>query len=426
MHQNTRTPEHPLKEGTPLQSTGALVSGALVLQELEELRERGLYRKLRTLSVLRGTHAFLDGRELVLFCGNDYLGLSQHPRVIEAAKQALDRYGAGAGAARLISGTSELHSQLESELARFKRKERALVFGSGYLTNLGVLSALAGEKDLVVMDKLSHASLIDGARLSGATLRAFPHKNYSKCEEILEGRGGFKTRPYRRRILVSDSVFSMEGDSADLETLARIKEKYDCILVIDDAHGFGVFGETGRGMTEGFEEKIDVIVATLSKALGVFGGFAAASSTFIEYFLNVSRPFIFATAPPPALASASLEALRLITEDSTFRARLWHNVDCVRDFLESQGLRSERKSPIFPIVLGNETRTVEIAEKLLTRGILIPGVRYPSVPKGKARLRLTVSAAHSKEDLEKLFRAFSAVLDRHCEAAIQAKPKQSL
>ena len=195
---------------------------------------------------------------------------------------------------------------LEKELADFKNKERALLFGSGYLTNLGVLSALAGEKDLIVMDKLSHASLIDGARLSGATLRVFPHRDYSKCQEILEKSNA------RRRILVSDSVFSMDGDLADLEALIQIKEKWDCLLVVDDAHGLGVFGPTGRGATEGFEEKIDVIVATLSKVLGVFGGFAAASSAFIEYFINTSRPFIFATAPPPALAGSALEALRLL------------------------------------------------------------------------------------------------------------------
>ena len=193
-----------------------------MIQELEELHLKGLYRKLRTLSDYRGTRARWEGRELLLFCGNDYLGLSRHPQVIEAAKQALDKKGVGAGAARLISGTSELHTMFEEKLARFKGKERALLFGSGYLTNLGVLSALAGKEDLIVMDKLSHASLIDGARLSGATLRIFPHKDYSKCESILE-----RSADFRRRILVSDTVFSMDGDLADLDQLVRIKKRYD-------------------------------------------------------------------------------------------------------------------------------------------------------------------------------------------------------
>ncbi len=383
-------------ETPPLQS---------ISDELAEFRERGLYRKLRALSDIRGPHANLNGKEITLFCGNDYLGLSQDPRVKKAAKDAMDRYGTGAGAARLISGTTDLHGRLEEELARFKKKERALVFGSGYLTNLGVLSALAAKEDLIVMDKLCHASLIDGARLSGASLRVFPHKNYSKCEEILAEGGNF-----RRRVLVSDSVFSMDGDWADLEALARIKEKYGCLLVIDDAHGVGVFGETGRGATEGFEEKIDVIVGTLSKALGVFGGFAASSSVFIEYLTNTSRPFIFATAPPPALAASAFEALRLVQENPSLREKLWQNVDAVKTFLEASGRAVENRSPIFPILLGDERRTLRVSEKLLEKGILIPGIRYPSVAKGKARLRLTVSAAHSEEDLEKLFLGLKEVL----------------
>jgi len=373
-------------------------------QELEELRLKNLYRKLRTLSEVQGARARWQGKELVLFCGNDYLGLSRHPRVVEAAQKAFHQYGVGAGASRLISGTSELHARLEEELARFKGKEEALVFGTGYLANLGVLSALAGEKDLIVMDKLSHASLVDGARLAGATFRTFPHKNYARCEEILK-RG----MEFRRRVLVSDAVFSMDGDLADLPELVRIKERYDCLLVVDDAHGLGVFGASGRGVTEGWEEKIDLIVATLSKALGVFGGFAAGSKVLIEHLINFSRPFIFATSPPPALCAAALEAIRLIREDASSRERLWRNVDEVRGFLGSRGFASEVPSPIMPLVVGEETRALELSEKLLERGILIPAVRYPTVSRGKARLRLTVSAAHDGDDLAKLFEALSEI-----------------
>ena len=417
-----------------------------LLEELHELQARGLYRRLRTLSPGTGTHAFWEGREIILFCGNDYLGLSHDPRVIEAAGEALSKYGVGTGAARLISGTSDLHTRLEEELARFKGKERALVFGSGYLANLGILSGLAGGKDLILMDKLCHASLIDGARLSGASIRAFPHKNYSRCEEILEKCRG----RYRKALLVSDTVFSMDGDLADLEALARLREKFGALLVVDDAHGIGVFGREGRGVAEGkVLEKIDVVMGTLSKALGVFGGFAAAPAALIDHLVNFSRPFIFATAPPAALMAAALASLRLIKESSGLRERLWKNAEGVHRFLisrldknavilsptgfregeESQNqpmrsfvpTRAGRKnelglrmtdegavSPIFPVLIGPETEALRISEALLERGVLIPAIRYPTVPRGKARLRLTVSAAHTEEDLEKLFEALDS------------------
>ena len=397
----------------------------LLSDELEELRLQGLFRELKTFSGVCGTHAEWKGREIILFYGNDYLGLSRHPKVIKAGQEAFQKYGAGSGAARLISGTSDLHTRLEEELALFKKKERALIFGSGYLANLGTLSALAGEKDVVIMDKLCHASLIDGARLSGATLRVFPHKNYSKCEEILSKNA---SGSYRRRILVSDTVFSMDGDIADLEALTYLKEKYDALLVVDDAHGIGVFGEKGTGLTEGkLNEKIDAVVGTLSKALGVFGGFAAGSSVLIDQLINFSRPFIFATAPPPALQAAAMKALTILQEDDALRQKLWRNCRLVYDFLSKRGQVSDSKessglspfkgtvpgdcplSPIFPILIGPEKEALKISEALLQQGLLIPAIRYPSVPRGRARLRLTVSAAHTKEDLEKLFEAFSNV-----------------
>lgn len=362
---------------------------SIFIHELEELRQKNLIRKLKS----------WEDRGLILFCGNDYLGLSRHPRVIQKAAEALNTYGVGAGASRLISGTSTAHSQLEKELAQFKQKEGALIFGSGYLANLGVLSALAGEKDFILMDKLSHASLIDGARLSGATFRIFPHKHYEKCEEILKNSSG-----YRRQILVSDAVFSMDGDLADLDELIRLKEKYDCLLVIDDAHGIGVYGPTGRGATEGREEKIDLIVGTLSKSLSVFGGFAAASQLLVDHLINFSRPFIFATALPPSLCSAALEALRLIQEDPSLREKLWSNVKKIERFLDQRGV-----GPIIPLMVGDEKEALRISEELLEKGILIPAIRYPTVQKGKARLRLTVSATHTLKDLEILFKALEGL-----------------
>ncbi|MFH1208955.1 MAG: 8-amino-7-oxononanoate synthase, partial [Candidatus Omnitrophota bacterium] len=265
----------------------------LFSQELKSLKEKNLYRHLRILEDPQGTHATFKGRELLLFCSNDYLGLSRHPRVIRAAQKALKIYGVGAGAARLISGTSKAHAALEKKLAQIKGKESALVFASGFLANLGILTAFAGEQDVIIMDKLCHASLVDGARLSKAELRIFPHKNYKKCEELLQNSQGA-----RRRILVTETVFSMDGDLADLRKLVRLKKKYDALLVVDDAHGTGVLGAHGRGATEegGLSQKIDIIMGTLSKALGGLGGFVAANKVMTDTLVNFARPFIFATA----------------------------------------------------------------------------------------------------------------------------------
>jgi len=377
----------------------------LLQEELNELRAKDLYRSLRTLKPIDSTHASCDGRELLLFCGNDYLGLSHHRRVIDAAKKAAEYSGVGAGAARLISGTSDLHTEFEEKIARFKNKQRALVFSAGYLANLGVLTALAGEKDLILLDKLCHASLIDGARLSGAALRVFPHKNYQKGEEILQA-----SAELRRRILVTDSIFSMDGDLADLAELVRLKEKYDCLLVVDDAHGTGVLGLNGRGAAEdeNLEEKIDVMTGTLSKTLGCLGGFAAASEDIIDYLINTSRPFIFATALPPMICAGALEALHIIEELPELRYQLWRNIQRMHSGLAASGFETGPiQSPIFPVGIGSEKEALEISEQLLNQGILVPAVRYPTVPKGKARLRVTVSAAHSDEEIERFIGALA-------------------
>ena len=387
---------------------------SLLEEELEELRAKDLYRELRTLETksgagvnVDGARAKLDGREVILFCGNDYLGLSRHPRVIAAAKKAADRYGIGSGAARLISGTSPLHRQLEETLARWKKKERALLFTTGYLANLGILTAFARAGDLIVMDKYCHASLVDGARLSGAAVRVFPHKNYSRCREILEKSSGF-----RRRLLVTDTVFSMDGDLADLGELVRIKEKFGCLLVADDAHGTGVLGLEGRGGAEdsGLECKIDIVMGTLSKALGSLGGFAAASGTLIEYLINFSRPFIFATSLPPLLCAAALESLAVLKEEPEIRRRLWRNIQKIQEGLAASGFETGPiQSPIFPIMIGEAGAALEASRSLLKEGILVPAVRYPTVPKGKARLRLTISAVHREEDIKALFKAFPVI-----------------
>lgn len=371
-------------------------------EELADLNSKNLYRRLRSLEPGDGTSAFFRGKEILLFCGNDYLGLSRHPRVIQSAQNALKHYGVGSGAARLISGTTDIHTRLEEKLAAFKNKDQAVIFSAGYLANLGVLTAFAGEKDLIVMDKLCHASLIDAAKLSGATIRVFPHKNYSRCEEIISKAGG-----YGKKILVTDTVFSMDGDLADLEALVQIKEKYGCLLVADDAHGTGVMGLHGRGLAEDqkLESKIDIVTGTLSKALGGLGGFAAGSFLLMDYLVNKARPFIFATSLPPVICAAALEAIWVIEAEPGLRHKLWRNVQILHEGLTRQGWKLPPiVSPILPLMVGEEKEALALSESLLEQGILVPAIRTPTVPKGKARLRVTVSAAHEENHIHKLLK----------------------
>lgn len=369
-------------------------------EELLFLKEQCLYRQVKSLQPTGAVNAVWQGRDIVLFCGNDYLGMSRHPRVMQAAKKAIDRWGTGAGAARLISGTSEAHADLEKMLADVRKKERALLFSAGYLANLGVLSALAGKDDLIVMDKLCHASLIDGARLSGAKLRVFPHRHYARCEAILQ-----QEKKKGKRIIVSDTVFSMDGDLADFKELIRLKKTYGCLWVADDAHGMGVLGQQGGGALEdgGFESEADVITGTLSKALGALGGFAAASAGMIEYLVNKARPFIFATALPPAVCASALEALHVLEREPEHRYALWRNIQRMHEALSAEGWAlNPIASPILPLMIGAEGDALAFSESLLSEGFFVPAIRYPTVSKGKARLRITVSAAHTPSQIEQL------------------------
>lgn len=381
-----------------------MLNTSFIKEALADLKDQNLYRKLKTLEPISPVRAVFEGRELTLFCANDYLGLTHHPQVIKSFQEAALKYGAGAGAARLISGTSSVHTQLENKIAAHKKKEKALVYSAGYLANLGVLSALAGEGDLILMDKLCHASLVDGARLSGAELRVFPHKNYSRAEEILSQSNA------PRKLIVSDTVFSMDGDRADIESLAGLKAKYGALLILDDAHVTGVFpDEEGNPVgQETFLGKADVITGTLSKALGVIGGFAAGSAEMIEYLINFSRPFIFATAVPPAVCAAALESLK-IAEEGFLRKRLWQNIRLMQALLKKTGFEvMNEDTPIFAVMFGAEQAALSASERLLKEGLLVPAIRYPTVPKGKARLRVTLSAAHEPADLEKLISVLAA------------------
>jgi len=370
-----------------------------VNQELEILKNQNLYRQFRILENIKATHADINGKNTVLFCGNDYLGLSRHPKLMEAARKVITEYGVGTGSARLISGTTTWHSALENRIATFLGKEKALLFSSGYLANLGTLTALIKKDDLILLDKLSHASLIDAAQYSKGKLRIFPHGNLSYLEKIL------KASKEKRKWIVTDSVFSMDGDLVQLDQLIDLKNRYDAYLVLDEAHGTGVFGKNGKGVSEYFEvmNQIDIHIGTLSKAVGSFGGFVAGSSELIDYLMNHARSFIFETALPPSICAAAISGFDLIEEEPELRNRLWKNVRLLRSKLEETGAPLlPGESPILPVVFGDEKKTLDIAEMLMKNGFLIPAVRYPTVPKGKARLRITVSAAHKEDDIDRL------------------------
>ncbi|OGX03859.1 MAG: hypothetical protein A3G87_02745 [Omnitrophica bacterium RIFCSPLOWO2_12_FULL_50_11] len=410
-----------------------------IVPKLEDLKAKNLFRQFRVLEDVKATSAIIEGRRVTLFCGNDYLGLCHHPRLIEAAHGVLRSHGVGAGSARLIAGTSHWHDALETRIAKFLGKESALIFSSGYLANLGALSALTEPNDLVILDKLSHASLIDAARLCRATVRVYPHRNLGYLEKVLktnstarhpeaasqsdaegsrpegrrwggESRSGFfgcLRRPQNdvgRVWIVTDSLFSMDGDLAPLRELVELKNRYGAYLIIDEAHATGVYGAGGRGVSEhlGVMDEIDVHIGTCSKAIGTLGGFVAGSTELIQYLVNHARTFIFDTALPASACAASIKALDLIDEAPELRASLWRNSEKLRNGLDHVGasLLINEASPIVPVVLGDEKKALEASDFLLREGFLVPAVRYPTVPRGKARLRVTLSAAHSDFEID--------------------------
>lgn len=370
---------------------------------LREAETAGLLRALRDWESVDARAARIGGKELRNFASNDYLGLSTHQRVRAALARATNEV-AGAGASRLITGNHPGYAELESELARFKRAEAALVFSSGYAAALGTIPALVGDGDFVVMDKLCHACLVDGAHLSGATLRVFPHNNLKRCGELLAScrkSAGAKGRV----LLVTESLFSMDGDLAPLADLVELKRRHGAWLMVDEAHATGVLGKNGRGGAEhfGVEGEVEISMGTLSKALGCAGGFIGGAKELREWLVNRARSLIFSTALPRGVCAAGAEAVRVVREEPTSRAKLWENIRFLRD-----RLGRETVSPIIPIEIGDERRCVEAAEKLREAGFVVPAIRYPTVGRGKARLRVSVSAAHQREDLEGLVGALKS------------------
>lgn len=379
-------------------------------QHLEQLRALSLYRSLREIASPQGTTLQIAGRQLLNFSSNDYLGLANDSRLKEAAKNAIDSFGLGAGASRLVCGNLSAHSSLEQKLAVFKRTEAALVFSSGYATALGTISALAGQQDVIILDKLAHACLIDGARLSGATLRVFPHNHVGKLESHLQWAR--TTHPTARVLVITESVFSMDGDCAPLAEIVELKDRYGATLLLDEAHAVGVLGECGRGLADscGLAERIDIQMGTLSKGLGASGGYVCGSRTLIDLLVNSARSFIFSTAPSPAVAAAAEAAIDfLLSPEGAKRiAMLWNNLAILSRELP-EGCAQNISSAIVPLIIGTEDKALHAAKELQDQGLLVPAIRYPTVAKGKARLRLTLSALHTNEQISLLCRALSGL-----------------
>jgi glycine C-acetyltransferase/8-amino-7-oxononanoate synthase len=367
-----------------------------VASRLEELRESGLHRRLRLVESPQGPRVLLDGRPVLLLCSNDYLGLADSAEVRDAAAQAALRWGAGAGASRLISGNMAPHRRLEERLAAFKGYEAALLFGSGYLANVGAISALAGRDAVVFSDELNHASIVDGCRLARAETFVYRHGDVEHLARGLSEAGE------RASLIVTDGVFSMDGDVAPLEDLVRLAREHNCRLMVDEAHATGAMGPGGRGSVAaaGLSEEVDLVVGTLGKALGSYGAYVCAGSELSEYLLNTARSFIFSTALPPPVLAAALAALGVLEAEPERVETLNANAAALREALVAEGLAAGGgQSQIVPLEVGDAGRTMELCERLLERGVFAQGIRPPTVPAGSSRLRFSVMATHEPADL---------------------------
>lgn len=370
---------------------------------LQKLDDRHLLRRLRTIASATGPTVMLDNRRVILLSSNNYLGLATHPAVVEAAVEATRQYGAGAGASRLVCGTLPPHEALETALAQFKGMEAALTFAAGYLANISVIPTLIGKDGLIFADRLCHASLIDGCRLSGATFRVYRHRDMDHLEQLLARRS--TTKP---TLIVTDGLFSMDGDIAPLKDIALLAERYDAAVFVDDAHGTGILGRSGHGTLEhcGVESHLPFHMGTLSKALGSAGAYLVGSSAFIAYLVNTCRAFTYTTAPPPGSAAAAVAALRVIELEPERRTRLWQNRERLAQGLAGLGFRlTASESPIVPILVGDPDRAVNLSNTLLAEGIYAPAIRPPTVPPATSRIRLTVTADHSIEQIDEALAA---------------------
>jgi len=381
---------------------------AWVDEELQALRDAGLYNNIRTLGSPQGAWLVVDGKKVLNFCSNNYLGLANHPRLAEAAKKAIDQMGVGPGAVRTIAGTMDLHVQLDERLAKFKGVDSAITFQSGFTANLGTIPALVGKEDAIFSDELNHASIIDGSRLSGAKIIRYNHADPAHLEEQLKAH----RHEYRRAMVVTDGVFSMDGDIAPLDKIYEVTEKYDVILMVDDAHGEGVMGKGGRGIVDHFElnGKVDVEIGTLSKAFGVVGGVAAGNPKVVEWLHQRGRPFLFSSAMTVPDVAACLAAVDLLEESTELVDRLWSNANLFKTEMRQMGFDTGKSvTPITPVMLGEAKLAQDFSKALYEEGIFGMAIGFPTVPRGTARIRVMISAAHSKDDLEQGLAAFEKV-----------------
>ncbi len=373
--------------------------------EIEELKRQGVFRPLRVLSSAQGPRAVIDGKQVINLSSNDYLGLANDPRLKRAAIAAVEKWGAGTAAVRTIIGTMEMHLELERRLAAFKGTEACIVFQSGFTCNSGVIPVLVGEGDVIISDALNHASIIDGCRLTRAEIRRFAHKDMGELEQQLKD-----TQGYRRRLVITDGVFSMDGDIAPLPEIARLCKQYDAVSYVDDAHSSGVLGRNGQGSVHhfGLQGQIDVQVGTLSKAVGVLGGYVATTQGLVDLLIHRGRPFLFSTSHPPAVTAAAIEAVNIMESEPELIARLWQNARFFKEGLRSLGFDTGKsETPITPVIIGEEHAAMEFSDRLFENGVFAQGIAFPTVPRGQARVRTIVSAAHSQSDLEEALDAFA-------------------
>jgi len=394
--------------------------GELFQEQLQALRARSLERKLREISSAQGPEVQIGGRLLINFSSNDYLGLAGDSRLREAAIGAIREFGVGAGASRLVSGTQSPHLRLEAALAKWKETEAALSFSSGYAAALGTVPTLVGKDDVILLDKLCHASLIDGAKLSGAILRVFPHNHLGKLENHLEWAR--REHAGKRILILTESVFSMDGDRAPLHELIELKKRFGALLMLDEAHAVGVIGPNGRGLAaaQNLSDDVDVQMGTLSKALGASGGYICGSRSLIEWLVNRARSFIYSTAPPPGIVSAALAAVNFLgsSEGEERRRLLWERIRLMQDLLPRNELNEKAgvaSSAIFPWIVGDEQAAIDLASALQSEGFLVPAIRYPTVAKGSARLRITVTASHGENQIRSLCEAIKRANERRAE-----------
>jgi glycine C-acetyltransferase len=379
-------------------------------EALEELKAKHLYFRLKILEGEQKPIATFDGKEVINLSSNNYLGLTTHPKLRRAAIEAIRKYGVGSGAVRTITGTMKIHMDLEEQIARFKKSEACVVFQSGFTANAGTVSAILGKEDLIVSDELNHASIIDGCRLSKATIKVFKHKDIADCERVLKETENWNGK----KLLITDGVFSMDGDIADLPALCDLAEKYNCIMMVDDAHASGVLGNRGRGTIDhhNCHGRVDIQVGTLSKAVGALGGYVCGSRDLIDFLYHRARPFLFSTSHPPSVAATCQAAFDVLDSEAGERLikKLWSNTKFFKRKLKKLGFNTGKsETPITPVMVGDAAKAFDFSRELFDEGVLAMAIGFPTVPEGRARLRTIVTATHKRADLERAAEIFGRV-----------------